>query len=506
MLTALRLRRPADLPLRFKGLAIIALPLLVLVVSVALSVRVTDQENAYQASTRTALSTSTDVGQTLVSLLNAETGVRGYVATGDPSFLQPWQWAQAKLGLQLRSLASSPAVTAAQRRALARPAATEMALLRSLMRAPRGAGTLVSLRLRRLLVKGKAVMDQLRRTVSVVQGGVQRFLSQRREKVRGLRSTALAIAVAGLSVGLIGVLILYLFMSRIVQRVEAARVNAHRLGIGESLIEVPVSGDEIGRLSAELTHASGLLASRGADLVRAHRAALSTAREKDRFLSELAHEMRTPLTAIAGFGQLLDASDALTSEDAESATLIVRAANHLITLTDEIDASAEGEETLALNREPTRVIDVGEEVCALMGSIAAEKHVSLRLEVDPAVMVWADPQRLSQVLINLVSNAVKYNRVGGEVRIGARPGVTDRVRVFVSDTGIGIRAEVQPRVFAPHDRLDAEAGPVPGTGIGLALSRTYVEAMGGSIGLDSTEGQGSTFWVELPGSEAVVAV
>ena len=492
-------RRPGDLPLRVKGLALVIVPVLVLAVSVAASVRITQDQDQFQGSVHSAVLVSDVAGQTLISLLSAETGVRGYVASGDPAFLQPWTAATRQLPAQLRRLTADPLVSVAERRQLTRLSRAEISDLITLVRDYRAGvrdGGLGS-----GLLAGKAKMDQLRTLVAGVQSDVQRVLQQRRNHVTSLRATGLVIAIVGLSVGLLGVLALFLFIRHIARRVDLARVNAQRLGIGESLVMVPAGGDELGRLSAELSQASSLLASRSTDLVDAHGSALTAARNKDRFLSELGHEMRTPLTAIAGFGQLLESSGDLTGDDAESASHIVHAANHLIALTNDIGATPGRDETLQLDRTPTAVLSVGREVQALMASIAADKQVSLRLDVDPGLVVVADPQRLSQVLINLVSNAIKYNRVGGEVSLGARPGPARTVRVSVTDTGIGIRREAQARVFAPYERLEHAEGPIEGRGIGLALSRAYVEAMGGSIGLESEAGQGSTFWVELPRSD-----
>jgi CheY-like chemotaxis protein len=147
------------------------------------------------------------------------------------------------------------------------------------------------------------------------------------------------------------------------------------------------------------------------------------------------------------------------------------------------------------------------ETVDLVAPLTAPRQIALT--TDTAAMeeryVHADRQRLKQVLLNLVANAIKYNRPGGRVRIGCAPVAGDRVRLIVADTGIGIAADKLARLFTPFDRLGAEQSDVDGTGLGLALSRRLAEAMGGTIGVTSEMGAGTTFWVELPGAENPLA-
>ncbi|HEY5430225.1 MAG TPA: ATP-binding protein [Solirubrobacteraceae bacterium] len=497
-------QRWTDLPLRTKGFAVLILPLMLLALAVAESVDVADAQSTYQDASRAILRSSDEAGQTLASLLNAETGVRGYVATANPAFLAPWDAATATLRGQLRALDASPHLTAADRRQLQGTATAEMTDLGTLVAAERAA-PLSRPRLAAALRIGKTRMDRLRAIIARIQGRVQRELTVRRAHVDQLRSDALAIAVAGLVVGLAGVVAMFLFIRRVAARVDDVRVNAYRLGLGESLTATPVAGDELGRLAAELQQASDLLSTRSVELVEAHKAALATAKDKDQYLSQLGHELRTPLTAIVGFGQLLETSDKLDMEDADSVSQIIHATNHLMALTEEVKGAGPDETPLPLAMEPIELAEIGADVCSLMGPIAAERQISLGLDVPVDTSVLANRQRLSQVLINLVSNAIKYNHPGGDVRIHCLQLATGRLRLQVTDTGAGIRAELQPRVFAPYERLEAVSSEVEGTGLGLALSRAYVEAMGGAIGVQSTEGSGSTFWVDLSAVEAVVA-
>ena len=147
--------------------------------------------------------------------------------------------------------------------------------------------------------------------------------------------------------------------------------------------------------------------------------------------------------------------------------------------------------------------DVANEGLSLVAPLAAHRGIRAVSELpdSPPLGALADRQRLGQVLLNLLSNAVKYNRDGGEVRVdAARFG--ERVRLRVRDTGCGIAPDKIGRLFTPFDRLGAESTGVEGTGLGLALSKRLVEAMGGYLGVESTPGEGSAFWIDLPAADA----
>jgi CheY-like chemotaxis protein len=214
----------------------------------------------------------------------------------------------------------------------------------------------------------------------------------------------------------------------------------------------------------------------------------------------MSHELRTPLNAILGFGQLLQMrGDELG--DRESVEQILKGGRHLLDLINEVlDISRIESGRLPLSPEPVQVGEAVRRVVDLARPLAAERRIAL--EVAGGALqeryALADTQRLQQVLLNLVSNGIKYNREGGRVVVGCHEAGAGRLRLTATDTGIGIPAEVRSRLFTPFDRLGAEAGGVEGTGLGLALSRRLVEAMGGRIGLESAEGGGSVFWIELP--------
>ena len=221
-------------------------------------------------------------------------------------------------------------------------------------------------------------------------------------------------------------------------------------------------------------------------------------RAKSEFLSRMSHELRTPLNAILGFGQLLE-MDALSGRQGESVGHILRAGRHLLGLIDEVlDISRIEAGRLRLSLEPVPVRETLGQAMQLVRPSAAAMDVSVQAEaIDEGLHVLADRQRLQQVLLNLLSNAIKYNRPRGTVRVACAT-TGERLRIAVTDTGAGIAADKLARLFVPFDRLGAEATGVEGTGLGLALSKTLVDAMRGTLEVQSAQGAGSTFSVELP--------
>jgi PAS domain S-box-containing protein len=223
-------------------------------------------------------------------------------------------------------------------------------------------------------------------------------------------------------------------------------------------------------------------------------------RAKSEFLSRMSHELRTPLNAILGFGQLLERQSA-NEVQRTRVRHILTAGRHLLDLINEIlDISRIEAGRLQLSLEPVRVADALCEAVELMRPLASEHQTTLSAPSAPdqSVYVMADRQRLKQVLLNLLTNAVKYTPRGGNVGISFERSETDTARVVVIDTGPGIPVDKIPRLFTAFDRLGAEQSGVEGTGLGLALSQRLVQAMHGSIGVESTPGHGSKFWVELP--------
>jgi PAS domain S-box-containing protein len=218
---------------------------------------------------------------------------------------------------------------------------------------------------------------------------------------------------------------------------------------------------------------------------------------KSEFLSRMSHELRTPLNSILGFGQVLELDD-LTPEQRSSVGYIVRAGRHLLSLINEVLDMAQIESgRLELSVEAVSVEAVVSETLELVGPIADERDVPVRTTPpEQQIFALADQQRLLQVLINLVGNAVKFSPPGAAVDVSWVLEGGDLVRIDVRDTGPGMPSEELDRIFAPFERLEA-AGGTEGTGLGLSLVRSLAEAMGGAVSVTSAPDEGSVFSVQL---------
>lgn len=233
-------------------------------------------------------------------------------------------------------------------------------------------------------------------------------------------------------------------------------------------------------------------------VLRAKEEAERASRAKSEFLSRMSHELRTPMNAILGFAQILE-MDLQREEDQESVEQILRAGRHLLSLIDEVlDLAKIEAERMTLSLEPVPVADVVRQCVDLVGTMARQRGIALHVDDSRDLHVWADQQRLKQVILNLLSNAIKYNHEGGSITVTCEDAAGGRLRIGIRDTGPGIAPEKLQRLFTPFDRLDADRAQVDGTGLGLALSRGLARAMGGEIQVESAPGEGSTFWVQLP--------
>jgi signal transduction histidine kinase/ActR/RegA family two-component response regulator len=230
---------------------------------------------------------------------------------------------------------------------------------------------------------------------------------------------------------------------------------------------------------------------------------------KSEFLSRMSHELRTPLTSVLGFSQLLEMETLSQDDTREAIRQIRKGGQMLLDLINEVlDIARVEAGRMPLSMEPVLVSSVIADAKDMVRPLADRRHIVMRTEGSPKVFglhVHADRQRMRQVLLNLLANAVKYCGGGCTVTVAVEEREGGVLRIAVRDTGPGISPELRDRVFTPFDRLGAnEHEGEEGTGMGLALSKRLVEAMGGTIGLDSEVAMGSTFWFDLAITEAPI--
>ena len=333
-----------------------------------------------------------------------------------------------------------------------------------------------------------------------------------------------------------GVIAAIVFGQRIAAPVEDLREAADRIGRGDWDVKLDIDRqDEIGDLAKSInamaerlnegavsrdrlqalvdektaeisTHRDSLEAlvdERTRELQQAKDTAERASRVKSEFLASMSHELRTPLNAILGFGQLLEYSDqtVMDAEQRQAVTYINDSGEHLLNLINQVlDFNKIEDGNLSVYVESfDPAADIND--CLSIASVMADKYdvtVDLSKKIESCPGVRADRTRFKQILLNLLTNGIKYNRPGGKVMLESGL-VEDRyLRLSVSDTGQGIASDQQHLLFEPFQRLGHESSTIEGTGIGLTITKRLVSLMRGRIGFESEEGEGSKFWVDMP--------
>ncbi len=307
-------------------------------------------------------------------------------------------------------------------------------------------------------------------------------------------AASLHAAVAAVAVVVVFGLTFVRFRGLMVDVDVYARTEAERHASEERYRSLAAELDwRVNERTAELTAINEELRQAKEEAERANRA-------KSEFLSSASHELRTPLNAVLGFAQLLERPD-LSPDDRDSVTQILRAGRTLLAMIDSVLELARVESgQLALSIEPVNVEALIHETVDLVRPMAVGRGIRLvtPADVEQPPYVLADRRRIRQVLLNLLTNAVVYNRDDGSVTLGYAIVEGDRLRLSVTDTGPGIPAERQATLFTIFDRRLGSGHQQAGLGVGLALSARLIEAMDGSISVESEVGAGSTFSIELP--------
>lgn len=331
------------------------------------------------------------------------------------------------------------------------------------------------------------------------RGTVQRQIERREElqdEISGdTRDTALLVA-AGLIAGLTGALLLFSGLISSMRRpLEELVSAAGRLASGDRSARVEVGGlSETATLGAAFNEMAEEL-----EQEESRREELD--RLKDEFVLTASHELRSPLTSVQGFAELLMLDrDSLTPQQAETVEIILDNCRHLVRLLNNLlDLARSDVGRLAVRPEPTEVAPLVEDVVRTMRAQTEASHQTLSEDVPAGLpLIHVEPDRIRQILVNLLTNAHEYSPEGASIAVAARP-VGAEVEISVSDNGQGIPEDQLGRIFDRFTRGDAGLTQrVGGTGLGLAISKSLVELHGGSITAESTVGVGSTFRVRLP--------
>lgn len=483
-----------DLSLTTKGIVLNALPLTVLLASLALIFESEQQAASLERRVQNALQIQQDIQTLQTLLLEASTGVRDFLLTGNPQFLAGYESAKKSMPQLLDSLEHNLDDQSQQHllhviHPLVEKNLDDLAVLAS-HRKDKADDALIA----KFSSQGDA-LNQLRAHLEKMSQRESAIVDQDKKEVvyerkRNLRITLMAV-IAGVLGSLIGV---WIFTQTIVARVRTIRDSAIHLVKGEPLALPSISSDELGELTSELEHASQLLTRSAQEAHLARVEAEEASAAKSNFLSRTSHELRTPLNAILGFAQILE-NDLPEGRQKDSATLIHNAGQHLLKLINEVlDISRIESGDISMSMEVIVLNTLLEEAYHYLKPLEKVRDITIETHFEPGLSVRADRQRLLQVILNLLANALKYGPENTSVIFNAYR-QQGHVRVDVQDQGQGIPTALRSRLFTPFDRLGAERTVTEGTGLGLVLSKQLMDAMGGQIGVAEDK---SLFWISLP--------
>jgi signal transduction histidine kinase/ActR/RegA family two-component response regulator len=482
-----------DLPLAAKGIIVIMLPLAVLLASLSSLYSLEKQLSSLENQLKLALQNQRDIETVHTNLLQASTGVRDFLLTGDKLFLQNFYVAKKQLPTLLDKLVMQ-LESEQQKKRISNISVLVQENLSRLDILSKNESDIASDNLVLQFKLQVSNMENLRTEIELLKQQEALLVSEDQLKIKVQRQRNIRITLLAALSGILGsIFAVWIFSGTIVKRVKLLRNSAAHLAKAEAL-ELPSSSkDELGQLSEALDQASKLLAKNIYDTTLARNEAEQASREKSMFLSRTSHELRTPLNAILGFAQLLQI-ELENDKHKENVNMIKSAGEHLLKLIDEVlDIARIESGVLRLTLEPTAINDLMAEAIQYIAPLGKIRDIQIEQDIQPNLVALAERQKLLQVILNLLSNALKYGPFNSTVLVSAyQKDATIFIEVF--DEGAGIAESLKERLFTAFDRLGAEHSKTEGTGLGLALSKQIILAMQGSIHVAKNK---SLFWIEL---------
>ena len=430
-----------------------------------------------------------------------ETGLRGFILTGQERFLEPWTEARNSLDRHVLEFEQLSASNPDQRRRARRLVAAIREYV-DYYADP----VLEIARENRAVATDEVAVAERKRLTDAIRQRFDNFMKAEESLAAASgssadreRDRAIALAVTALVVCAFLIVIFGLYLARSTARpVRAVATAASNLAAGDLSTRLAEGGPgEVGELTDAFNRMAEELERGRAELESQNEQLRQSERRKSELVRIVSHELRTPLASVLGFTSVLLDRNVSPEEQRRYLEIINVQSRRLSSLlNDFLDAERLEEGELELSR---KLIDIGAVVAEQVQLYEGQstKHRLATALPETPLTVNGDPNRLAQVIGNLLSNAIKYSPDGGTVQVQAEQ-VDSLVRVSVRDEGLGIPIELQQRVFAKFFRGDADESGIPGTGLGLTIARSVVEAHGGRMNFKSARGKGSEFWLELP--------